>query len=276
MAPGAAAENLLYASDYANGVVRVYTYPTGAPAGALTGFAGPAGLCSDRAGNVWIVNSPASALAEYAHGATTRIKTLFDFKAVSLLGCAVDPVTGDLAATDLGSAREPGHVSIYAKDARTPTRYYGANLQYVYFCGYDTSGNLFVDGLDANNNTFLAEISRGSKTLKEIKLNGSVDFPGGVQWDGRYLAVGDQEYEHRHQSAIYQVSVLGLNGRIVGVTLLDASCDVLQFWIARAEVVAPDACLGTVKAYRYPAGGGATKRIARMPYPVGATVSVLP
>jgi hypothetical protein len=280
MARGAVAQNLLYLSNYANGDVRVYAYPAGTPVGALTGFAGPAGLCSDKAGNVWIVNSPTSALAEYAHGATSRIKTLYDFKAVSLLGCAVDPVTGELAATDLGSAGEAGHVSIYAKGARAPTRYYSTYLHYVYFCGYDKAGNLFVDGLDVNNNTLFVEISRGSKTLKEIRLNRSVDFPGGVQWDGKYVAVGDQEYDHQHESAIYQVSVSGLIGTIVGVTKLDASCDVLQFWIAKlangqsSQVVAPDDCLGTVKAYPYPAGGSATKRIAKMPYPVGAAVSV--
>ena len=273
LARGATAQNLLYLSDYANGDVRIYAYPAGTPVGTLSGFAGPAGLCVDKAGNVWVVNSP-TALAEYPHGGTHRITTLHDFKAISLLGCSVDPATGNLAVTDLGSARGAGHVSIYAKAAGTPTRYYGTNLRYVYFCGYDPAGNLFVDALDGQNNTRLVEISRGSKTLKQIKLNESVAFPGGVQWDGKYIAVGDQEYNHQHESAIYQVSVSGSNGNVVGVTKLDASCDVLQYWIAGSHVVAPDACLNKVNVYPYPAGGGATKQIGQFAYPVGATVSV--
>jgi len=275
MARGAGAQSLLYLSGYADGTVRVYTFPAGSVAGSLTGFAGPAGLCSDAAGDVWIVNSPTSALVEYPHGGTTRIDTRHDFRAVSLMGCSVDPISGDLAVTDLGNASVAGHVSVYAKGARTPTRYYGSNLRYVYYCGYDASGNLFVDALDPSGNTRLVEIARGSKSLTAINLSIAVNFPGGVQWDGKYVTVGDQEYNHQHQSAIYQVAISGSNGKVVGVTKLDSSCDVLQYWIADARVVAPDACLGTVKIYPYPAGGVAMKRVATLEYPVGAAVSTV-
>jgi hypothetical protein len=46
---------LLYVSD-GSGVVYVYDYKSGEPAGKLTGFQYPFGQCVDKKGDVWITN----------------------------------------------------------------------------------------------------------------------------------------------------------------------------------------------------------------------------
>ena len=109
MEPKASQQDLLYlASSSSEGSVYVYTYPQGRLAGTLTGFIAPRGECSDSAGDVFIVaysNSSytASTIYEFAHGGTDPIATLSDPDGA--VGCAVDPTTGNLAASGNGVAR---------------------------------------------------------------------------------------------------------------------------------------------------------------------------
>ena len=52
--PSAKKGALLYASDSAADVVKVFSYPRGKLVGTLTGFQTPQGMCVDKAGNVFI------------------------------------------------------------------------------------------------------------------------------------------------------------------------------------------------------------------------------
>ncbi len=284
VAAGATAQNLLYIADGGADDVYVYSYPAGKSVGKLQGFQDPAGVCADATGDVWIVNSGSAKIVEYAHGAKEPKATLSDPGATYLIGCSVDPTTGDLAVTDLGSASVGGRVLIYARAHGTPRKRRNEHLQFAYFCGYDDAGNLFIDGLDGDGSFVLVELAGVSNMLRRITLNQSVGFPGGVQWDGRYIAIGDQRYKNQLTSAIYQVSVSGGSGTVEGTTQLSDSCDVLQFSIVSAgnnknhnrgaEAIAPDACQNNVRIYDYPAGGASTKTFDRFQYPVGATVSL--
>jgi len=256
MARDATVKNLLYASSGGADEVGVYSYPAGNSVGKLTGFQSPAGLCADQAGNVWIVDSASNKIVEYSHGAKKPESTLSPSGALNLLGCSVDPTTGNLAITDLGGPSGGGSVWIYLSAKGTAKNYQDSKLQFAYFCGYDDKGNLFVDGLNSSYAFAFVELPVGSGSLKSISLNQSVGFPGGVQWDGKYVAIGDQFYKSGHTSVIYQISVSGSSGAVEGTTPLAGSCDVLQFWISSlgsrkrdtqgGSVVAPDDCESTV------------------------------
>jgi hypothetical protein len=74
MLPEAKNDTLLYISTYTG--VEIYSYPKLKPVGEL-GVAEGFGLCSDKAGNVFVtVISPGlSAVYEYPHGGEQRIAT---------------------------------------------------------------------------------------------------------------------------------------------------------------------------------------------------------
>jgi hypothetical protein len=274
MAPEAKKQRLLYLSDGGADEVLIYSYPAGKKVGALTQLRDPAGVCSDAAGDVWVVNSASFTIVEYAHGATKSEATLSDAGASNPLGCSVDPTTGNLAVTNLGASTGGGDLAIYTGAKGSAKKYQDSDLTYPYFCGYDDQGNLFVDGLNSSYGFVFAELPSGSGKLQTIGLNGTVDFPGGVQWDGSYVAIGDQYYQGKHTSAIDQVSVSGSAGTVEGTTTLTSSCNVLQFAIAGSTVVAPDVCSSDARYYHYPAGGSSTKTLTGLTYPVAAAVSL--
>ena len=56
MAPEAKSEDLLYISDYYG--VHVFSYPKGLHVGDIYGFASPAGLCSNKKGDVFVTDTP--------------------------------------------------------------------------------------------------------------------------------------------------------------------------------------------------------------------------
>jgi hypothetical protein len=138
--PEAKSIGLLYVAgsqNGQNGSAYVYTYPQGRLVGTLTGFAEPFGECTDSAGNVFIVaysngSTSASTIYEYAHGGTKPIATLSDPDVA--VGCAVDPTTGNLAASGNG-------VAIF-KNATGNPAYYSSGYHF-YYCGYDERGNLY-------------------------------------------------------------------------------------------------------------------------------------
>lgn len=271
MAPDAKKHDLLYVSDsfpYGSNDVYVYSYPKGKLKGQLTGFNEPSGQCVDKAGNVFIANFGTSQILEYAHGGTSPINTLSD-AGYYPLGCSVDPTTGNLAVTNrLSTSFTTGDVAIYPDASGTPTSYTDPNFYYYEFCGYDNHGNLYIDGTTKGSALEYAELPSGGGSLSNLTLNQSIGFPGGVQWDGKHLAIGDQS-----AAVIYQFAISGSSGTKVGSTPLTGSKDVVQFWIRGNRVIGPDAGLADVGFYNYPSGGSPTKTIVDLGEPVGATVS---
>jgi hypothetical protein len=270
--------SLLYISDSGNDDVAVYSYSSPNRIGDLTGLADPGGLCSDAAGNVWVVNSASNELYEYANRATKRKATLTVSNASYLLGCSVAPTTGNLAVTDLGTQGGNGAVWIFAGAKGSPKHYAVSALQFIYFCGYDNLGNLFVDGLSKYYKFGFAELPVGGGSFGTISLSQGINFPGGVLWDGKYVTVADQAYQNRHNSAIYRLSVSGSVGTVKGTAILKGSCDILQYTNSPngTRVVAPDVCSNTVGTYNYPAGGSSLKTLTGFQYPIAATNSSAP
>jgi hypothetical protein len=271
MLPGATTQSLLYVSDVSE--VVVYSYPQGRVAGRLRGFSIASGMCVDKAQNVYVADL--NSVYKYAHGGTNRIKTLHPGDP---LDCSVDPTTGDLAVTNLqghGSSGN-GSVAIYKGAGGKPTYYSAPGFWEYYFCGYDSKGNLYVDGLSrpGTGNFIFAELPTGSSTLKDITLNQYIGWPGGVQWDGQHVAVGDQT-----APKIYEFDVGGSNGTLVGTTALDGAALVQQAWIQGTTLIAPDNITGhegQVRFYKYPAGEKAVKILkGSVEGPLGATVSLV-
>lgn len=262
---------LLYVSNYYEDDVRVFSKDK--LVGTLTGFDGPDGVCNDRSGNVWITNNLGQDVVEYAHGGTTPLKTLSDPDEYPL-GCAVNPRTGAIAVTNIfTSASGQGNVAIYHKAAGPPLILSDPNIYYVYFCGFDDEGNLYIDGFDTSSNFKFAELPRGQFKFKNITLDGTIYWPGQIQWDGKYVVVGDQMYEDQAESAAYQTT--GAGGKIVGTTVFSGAEDVVGYYIkGDASIVGPDANLDVVGLYRYPSGGEPTAKLEHLfKHPYGAAIS---
>jgi hypothetical protein len=181
----------------------------------LSGVNQPTGACQKNR-EVWITTASGE-MYEYINAGTTPVSTLTG----GTLGCAVDKQTGNLAAVS-GST-----VSVWPDASGTPTSYTlnGVALRY---CGYDTSSNLFVDGLDGSGAFVLAELPQGGTSLQEIPTSLTIGKPGNVQWDGTYMAVQDlaSPYNiYRLQvttsgaTVVGQLSLGGMNLRSVGTVL---------------------------------------------------------
>jgi hypothetical protein len=272
MSPDKKKKALLYVSDYDESVLDVYSYPKLKMVGQVTGLSNPDGVCNDKKGNIWVDNNTGQSLAEYKHGGTSPIATLSDPNNYPV-GCSVDPTTGDLAASNIFTfSGGQGSVAVWKNASGSPTLYTDPDFIYVYFCGYDNKGNLFIDGVNSGFGFEFAELAKGSSSLKTIALSGgTITFPGNIRWDGKNVAVGDQEYGGQDTSAIDQTN--GGGGQITGVTVESGSEDIVGFTIDKKVDIGPDAGLAQVEFYKYPAGGSATKTLTGFEAPYGTAIS---
>jgi hypothetical protein len=262
--PDAKKKPLLYVSSVLSNDVYVYSYADQQLVGTLTGFEEPYGLCADKMGDVWIVDDGHQQVVEYKHGGASPIATLSD-PGEYPEGCSVDPTTGNLAVTNFYSTSGNGSVAIYAHASGEPATYSDPSIANFRFCGYDNKGNLFADGASTSSEFAFAELPKGGSGLTNITLQQKIEWPGGVQWDGKYVAVGDTD-----AGIIYRTN--GAGGKVKGSTSLGDSNYVNQFWIAGKTVVAPSQDGGDVGLYTYPTGGSPSKTIS-VEEPFGATLS---
>lgn len=282
MSPDAAkTKALLYVSNLSVNNVTVYSYPKGKLVGTLTtDFASPDGICVDKKNDIWIVNNGAgtvNTLVEYKHGEKSPIATLNG--SANSIGCAIDPTTGNLAVTSYGAGSSyPGNVAIFKHAKGTPRLYTDSKIGHWNWLGYDPKGNLYADGTNlAQTEFFFAELPMGKKAFKNITLKGgTIYYPGNVQWDGKYVAVGDQEVGGSGcVAAVYQTT--GAGGKIVHKTPLDAGgCEaIVQFWIDGDALIGPNSAgNGSVGFYKYPAGGKPWKVLTKgFDYDQGSAIS---
>jgi hypothetical protein len=188
---------LLYASDIDEGAVEVFDYSGGTYLGEATGFEYPSGECSDKNGNVYVADFDAGTISEIAEGTTEVIKVV---DAVYPLGCAISEKTGDLAVT----LYENGSVEIFAGGISGSPKIY-AFTDFTWPAGYDSKGNLYAEGEGGQCSDYCVwTLQAGSSTPAEVTwTNGSLEFPGGIELDGKQLMFGTQEYDGSYESAIY-------------------------------------------------------------------------
>jgi hypothetical protein len=105
----------------------------------------------------------------------------------------------------------------------------------------------------------------------KVTLDQSILFPGGVQWDGKDLAVGDDR-----SSFVYQFAMSGYNGKKVGATRLKVWPGLHQFFIDNGVLIDPTylPSRGAGALYDYPAGGKPTRTISGVSDPTSAVVSL--
>jgi hypothetical protein len=270
---------LLYVADEATGDVYVYSYPKGKLKGTLTGFSTPSGICSNKAGEVFVLNGGGSTVEVFAHGGSTPIRTL-NLPGYPELNCSVDPTTGNLALGVLaGSCGDC--IAVFTNAQGIPTTYAPSGQSGIPGCGYDNVGNLFCDAYGSGNKFALFELPAGSANITSISVSGDSGLKAGpVQWDGKYLAFGSGA-----TGMIYQIALSGSTGSIEGSTSLAGTGWVWQFWIAKTQgvhqgprIIVPTyagSASAEVGYFNYPAGGSPTQTITGFSQPDGATLSVI-
>ena len=157
----------------------------------------PDGICTNKAGDVFIVSNQNDTIIVYKHGGTCanrdprRHGRLTRLTVPSIRRPGISPLQTIHTYSD-----GPGSVAIYAHGKGTPTIYSDSKMTNVYFVGYDDKGNLFLDGATPPSIGFVfAELPKGKKKFSNIKLKGGyIYFPGKVFWDGKYVTVADQSY----------------------------------------------------------------------------------
>ncbi len=266
IAPEAKSKDLLYAADFVDGEVLVFSYPQGKMVGVLTGVSDPQGECTSQGsnGDWWVVASGDDEVLEYAHGGSTPISTLSESTGEPA-GCAVDAKTGDLAVTIFSD----GDVLIYRNASGIPN-VYATPLVEAFFDGYDNKGDLFADGFNVSDAFELVELAKGGNSFKPVNLNQSIGFPGSVQWADGYVTVADQESSPQ---TIYQFAISDGSGIKKGATPLDDAAG--GFWIQGRHVVGTTS--SGIGLWKYPAGGDPVRTIGDGgALLTGLTVSVAP
>ena len=246
--PHAKSQDLIYATGGCGGTC-VLSYSDGKALGSLD--VDGSGDCADTAGNVFISSS--TKVVEYAHGGTTPINTL-NLPGNSAYGCSVDPITGNLAVVFSSSY---GNIAVFSSAQGTPT-IYNAPVDLPLFCGYDSAGNLYVDGLSSANPSF-AELKAGSSDFTQLTLDGSIGNPGQIQWDGKYITY---ESVTKYQVNIARLSISGTTATVIGKTHFKGLTGYAgQSWIYRGSVIVPFGTRGQhastpkIGVWKYPRGG---------------------
>jgi hypothetical protein len=273
MDPAAASSDLLYVTN-SNGTVTVYTYPKGKLVGSLSGFQKPYGACADAGGNVYITDYSTTKITEFAHGAKKPLRTLKDPN-YRPQGCAVSPLSGALAVANYDQAytNYPGNLSVYRKAKRLGPPYVAEDFYYYWFAAYDASGNAYVNGQFSvyGENYEFAELPAKSSQLRDVILPVSLGFPGGIAWDGQYVALGDQS-----SNVIYEFAIAKGQAALKNTTTLDGVVYGGQFAIDKSRLVMPNQTNSTsnVLFYNYPAGGTPTRTITDgVDYPHAVAIS---
>ncbi|HLY01426.1 MAG TPA: SMP-30/gluconolactonase/LRE family protein [Candidatus Cybelea sp.] len=283
-----AAKMLLYVGDWSTNDVYLYDYKSGAPVGTLTGNDEPYGMCVDAKGDMYVANFGSGTVNEYAHGGTL-IQSYST--AGELIGCAVD-AKGDVAATSF----DPGDVTVFAKgNPEAGTTYSDSACEYMWTMGYDDNGNLV--GIGEYSSIAVCALLAGSKTMTTLQTIGfTVWFAGGTTWDGKYLALGDQEVGGKYESGVARATLKGNTLTFVSSTTFSDNCDsdytddVNPFIVGKKNtpanrkqgnaMVGPnlwciDAGAPKVDYWHYPAGGLPYNDLSSPPdEPYGAGVSI--
>lgn len=244
---------LIYATGGCGGTC-VLSYSDGSYVGSLP--TGGASICSDQAGDVFI---PANdTVTEYAHGSQSPTHTL-SLPGNLAAGCAVDPTTNDLAVVFSGTAT---NIAIFANESGTPTLYQSGIESF--YCGYDGSGNLFVNGL-IQSGYGLSELVKGSSSFTTLAVNKSLGFPGRVQWDGKYVT---WEGLDPSNVSISRLAISGSSVSVVGTTKLkNVKHRATQSWLYGSNVLVAYNIVGpranVIGIWKYPNGGKPKRNIKR-------------
>ncbi|MGA9419276.1 MAG: hypothetical protein WBV40_09005 [Candidatus Cybelea sp.] len=240
-----------YAASFGDGSLAVFDYPkSDKQIGSIGDISEVQGECTNvlfGAGKktFWVTVSGTDQIDELKVGGSSPIKTLSAPSGDVPVGCGIDPATGNLASTIINN----GAVVIYAKATGSGTVSQSPLIE-AFFAGYDKGSNLYVDGFNNQDAFGLVELKKGSSTWETLSTSNSVEFPGQVQFDGKYITVNDQEAHD-----IFGYTCKGTSCTLERTVSLSGSSDCDQTWIGNGVAFCPDAGNGDVEVYKYPAGG---------------------
>lgn len=268
MLPEAKSRDLLYVvipTVNVRGSVNVYAYPQGTLEGQITDLTYPYGECADAEGNVYVTDLGVrqNTIVEYAHGGTQPLRTL-QLPSYNAASCAVDPVNGDLAVTEPGRLGKGANVAVFHKAGGRPRTYTDPDLSDYVYCAYDNSDDLFVDGHYPGGYQLpkVAELPRGGSSMLTIDLDVQPGWLSSVQWDGKYLAVGQAV-----TPSIMRYRISGSTGTLVGSTMLSDATNAYQFVFAGKRVIVANYYFFgylfeyDVLVYHYPQGGNSAQQL---------------
>jgi hypothetical protein len=257
-APGTGSPDLVYVSNVGSDTVDAFAYPSLKYVGQLTGrfgFGSPRGLCADHHGHLYVVDTGREQVVQFAHGGTYWIAIVDDTYG-SPLGCAVSPITDELAVTNYDNQSGAGNVLTFSIRTGAPHQFSSPKIYHYLFAAYDDAGNLYVDGeAKTSHRAQLAELPRNGSALKSISLDHAVENPGALVWSDRELVIGDQK-----SNEIYRFSVSGSSATLAGMAQLDRAKSVYQFGIANDRIVATDSVRDAIGLWSYPSGGEPLRR----------------
>jgi hypothetical protein len=269
-------QRLIYVAGIYPNSVLVYSWH-GRLLKTLTLSYSPRGLCTDTSGNLYVADAADSRIVEYAGDGSHPIRNLKD-PGQKPVACAVDPKTGNLAVVNSETtSTSSGGVAIYLNAEGKPKFYTNPGLTIASSCGYDDKSNLFVDG-DAGpgspGDVWFGELAAGKKSLSQIKVHGTIEEPGQVQWVAPYVTIGALFF-----STIYRLAVSGTTARVEGTTKLKGA-EVVNSWIQGTKVIGGTIIFtsvpGKVEVWNYPAGGKPIKAFGKAQFTNAVTVSVAP
>ena len=210
---------------------------------------------------------------EYLHGAT-HPTSQWNFEGLEPFGCSYDATTGALAVTTVSLGVSAGALFVIGSSSQGSGVFYDYNISNYYYCGYDSKGNLFVDGQGAGTQIHVAELRKGSKSLTDIDLQHSISVSGmgEIQWDGHYITIEDLT-----ASSILRLRISGSKAIVAGTTRLSGWNGPTLSWIHGSSITIPTGVTGaTLGSWRYPAGGKPAKTAKAPSGLFGVTVSVAP
>jgi hypothetical protein len=279
------APRLFFVSDARADAVDAFTMPDLNFKGKITGLKQPQGECSDTHGNIYVANTRGFQVLEYSRSGN-YLNTYPD-KYGYPVGCAVNPLNGDLAVTNIrGFHHTRGAVLVYASPSSIPTVLTNRRQYYYYFDGYDIHGDLWVDGRTLLKRYILSRC--GASSCSTIKLSGGkIYFPGAVQWDKKEYSwvLFDQLCAGKAGACSYSVSASGVLGQATNYENFTGGpvCDLVQGVVAAYGMkytagsdYGSVKCVytGTVSRWKYPAGGTPTNYMTKVLLrPVGAAIS---
>ena len=95
-----------------------------------------------------------------------------------------------------------------------------------------------------------------------------MNFPGSVQWDGKYITVFDQ-----NTSEFYQYTISGTKATLKNTVHYTGVGDCAETWIVKGLIYCGDSINGG-EVFKYPAGGAPVASfVGNFVSPLGVTVS---
>jgi hypothetical protein len=283
-------KKLLYVGDEETDVY-VYDYKSGKSVGMLTGFGGPYGMCVDASGDIYVANFDDQDAVEYSHGGAKVLNT-YEVSGGTPIGCSVDS-KGDVAVTSF----DPGEVEVFAGGDPSKGTTYSGTCYCLWTMGYDHSGNLIGGGETEDGGREMCGLLSGATSITALPFSGTINFPGGTMWDGKYIALTDQEAGDADETGIIRATLKGSTLTYVSETTFSDDCysdytdDVNPFIVGKKNTpvndkegnanVGPNIWCesegkgGKVDYWHYPAGGQPYSSLSSPPPdPYGAVVSI--